>query len=168
MLHEAHDFVDQNDGRKAEVGHMDQISRLATMARRNHVGLCEDLGEFMLRASGFAGRGASRLGAPHYGDFYRALVEKQVDTFVRDIASRGTVASLRDYWEDLPAFRPPMTSLRDVDEAGYIVAAGRDPLARGRSTDVDRQDLAKVMRAIRTQRGSASEMDADGGSDGRG
>jgi hypothetical protein len=168
MLREAHDFVNQNDGRKADVAHMDQISRLATMARRNHVGLCEDLGGFMLRASGFAGKGASKLGAPHYEDFYRALVEKQVDTFVRDIASRGTVASLYDYWKDLPAFRPPMTSLRDVDEAGYIVAAARDPLARGRSTDVDRQDLARVMRAIRTQRGSASEMDADGGSDERG
>lgn len=167
MLREAHEFLDQNDARKAEVAHMDQISRLGTMARRNHVALCEALGGFMLRASGFAGKGASRLGAPHYEEFYRALVEKQVDTFVRDIASRGTAASLRDYWEDLPAFRPPMTSLRDVDEAGYIVAAGRDPLARGRSTDVDRQDLAKVMRAIRTQRGSASEMDADGGSDER-
>ena len=167
MLHEARDFVGQDELRKADVPHMDQISRLATMARRDHVALCEALGAFMLRASGFAGKGASRLGAPHYEDFYRALVEKQVDLFVRDIASRGTISSLRDYWDDLPAFRPPMTSLRDVDEAGYIVAAARDPLARGRSTDVDRQDLAKVMRAIRTQRGSASEMDADGGGDER-
>jgi hypothetical protein len=163
MLREAREFLAQDDGRKAEVSHMDQTSRFATLAQRNHVALCEALGEFMLRASGFAGKGASQLGAPHYEDFYRALVEKQVDTFVRDISSRGTIASLRDYWDDLPAFRPPMTSLRDVDEAGYIVAAGRDPLARGRSTDVDRQDLAKVMRAIRTQRGAASEMDADGG-----
>ncbi|MHA6645373.1 helicase-related protein [Mesorhizobium sp. A623] len=168
MLREAREFLAQDDGRKAEVSHMDQISRFATLAQRNHVALCEALGGFMLRASGFAGKGASQLGAPHYEDFYRALVEKQVDTFVRDISSRGTIASLRDYWDDLPAFRPPMTSLRDVDEAGYIVAAGRDPLARGRSTDVDRQDLAKVMRAIRTQRGTASELDADGGDDGRG
>ena len=59
-----------------------------------------------------------------------------------------------------------MTSLRDVDEAGYIVAAGRDPMARGNTTDVDLRDLAKVMKAIRTQRGSASELDADGGNNG--
>lgn len=163
MLREAREFMAQDDCRKAEVNHMDQISRFATLAQRDHVAFCEALGEFMLRASGFAGRGASKLGTPHYAEFYRALVEKQVDTFVRDISNRGTIASLRDYWNDLPAFRPPMTSLRDVDEAGYIIAAGRDPLSRGRSTDVDRQDLAKVMRAIRTQRGTASEMDADGG-----
>jgi hypothetical protein len=94
------------------------------------------------------------------------LVDKQVDVFVRSIASRGTTSSLREYWDDLPAFQKPMTSLRDVDEAGYIVAAGRDPLARSRSTDIDRAQLAEVMRAIRTQRGTASEMDADGGSDG--
>ena len=79
---------------------------------------------------------------------------------------RETISSLRDYWKDFPAFKPPMTSLRDVDEAGYIVAAARDPLAKGKSTDVDRRDLARVMRAIRTQRGSASEMDADGGGNG--
>lgn len=166
MLREARDFLCHDDDRKPEVAHMDQVSRLASLARRNHLALCEALGDFMLRASGYAGKGASKLGAPHYEEFYRALVDKQVDTFVRSIASRDTIASLRDYWEDLPAFQKPMTSLRDVDEAGYIVAAGRDPLARGRSTDVDRQHLAEVMRAIRTQRGTASEMDADGGSDG--
>lgn len=166
MLSEARDFLAQDDHRKAEVGHMDQVSRLASLARRNHLALCEALGDFMLRASGYAGKGASRLGSPHYEEFYRALIDKQVDTFVRSIASRETISSLRDYWEDIPAFQKPMTSLRDVDEAGYIVAAARDPLARSRSTDIDRQQLAEVMRAIRTQRGTASEMDADGGSDG--
>ncbi|MBX9898213.1 MAG: hypothetical protein K2Y17_10005, partial [Qipengyuania sp.] len=81
-------------------------------------------------------------------------------------SSLATIPSLRDYWTDVPVFKPPMTSLRDVDEAGYIVAAMRDPRARGRSADVDRRDIAKVMKEIRTQRGSASELDADGGSDG--
>ena len=166
MLREARDFLEQDDARKPEVAHMDQISRLASLARRNHLAMCEALGDFMLRASGYAGKGASKLGSPHYEEFYRALVDKQVDTFVRSVASRDTIASLRDYWEDLPAFQKPMTSLRDVDEAGYIVAAARDPLARSRSTDIDRQQLAEVMRAIRTQRGTASEMDADGGSNG--
>jgi hypothetical protein len=166
MLREARDFIAQDDDRKPEVGHMDQVSRLAALARRNHLAMCEALGDFMLRASGYAGKGASKLGSPHYEDFYRAVVDKQVDTFVRSIASRDTISTLRDYWEDLPALQKPMTSLRDVDEAGYIVAAARDPLARSRSTDIDRHQLAEVMRAIRTQRGTASEMDSDGGNDG--
>lgn len=166
MLREARDFIVQDDARKFEVAHMDQVNRLAAMEQRDHLAFTKALVEFMLRASGFAGKGAARLGSPHYEEFYRGLVDKQVENFARDISSRGTISSLRDYWKDLPAFKPPMTSLRDVDEAGYIVAAARDPLAKGKTTDVDRRDLAKVMRAIRTQRGSASEMDADGGSNG--
>lgn len=166
MLREARDFIAKDDARKIEVGHMDQVNRLAAMEQRDHLAFTKALVGFMLRASGFAGKGAAHLGAPHYEEFYYGLVDKQVENFARDISSRGTISSLRDYWKDLPAFKPPMTSLRDVDEAGYIVAAARDPLAKGKTTEVDRRDLAKVMRAIRTQRGSSSEMDADGGSNG--
>lgn len=166
MLREARDFIGKDDERKFEVAHMDQVSRLAALEKRDHLGFTKELVSFVLRASGFAGKGASHLGSPHYEEFYRGLVDKQVENFARDISGRGTISSLRDYWKDIPVFKPPMTSLRDVDEAGYIVAAARDPLARGRTADVDRRDLAKVMKAIRTQRGSASELDADGGSNG--
>ena len=166
MLQEARNFFAADDERKFEVAHMDQVSRLAALERRDHLSFTTALGSFMLRAMGYAGKGSMHLGAPHYEDFYRGLVDKQVETFARDISARGTISSLREYWRDQPAFKPPMTSLRDVDEAGYIVASGRDPLAKGKTTDVNLSDLAKVMRAIRSQRGSASEMDADGGSNG--
>ena len=166
MLREAREFIDLADDRKAEVTPMDQVSRFASMAKRGHVAFCEELGSFILRSTGFAGRGEIKLGAPPYDEFYRGMIDKQVDIFAQDIAARATTAPLRDYWNDIPAFRPPMTSLRDVDEAGYIVAAARDPMAIGRSTNVDRTDLAAVMRAIRMQRGTGSELDADGGVDG--
>ncbi|RVT38957.1 DEAD/DEAH box helicase family protein [Sphingobium algorifonticola] len=166
MLREARDFFAMDDARKFEVAHMDQVSRLSAMEQRDHLGFNKQLVAFMLRASGFAGKGATHLGSPHYEEFYRGLVDKQVENFARDISARNTISSLRDYWTDIPVFKPPMTSLRDVDEAGYIVAAMRDPLAKGRTADVDRRDLAKVMKAIRTQRGTASELDADGGSNG--
>ncbi len=166
MLREARDFVAKDDARKFEVPHMDQVSRLAALEKRDHLGFTKELVSFMLRASGFAGKGSSHLGSPHYDEFYRGLIDNQVERFARHISSLATIPSLRDYWTDVPVFKPPMTSLRDVDEAGYIVAAMRDPRARGRSADVDRRDIAKVMKEIRTQRGSASELDADGGSDG--
>lgn len=166
MLREARDFLALDDDHKATIPQMDQISRFGALARKGHLAFCEELGSFMLKASGFEGRGASALGAPYYAEHYRRLVDKEVDKFVRDISERATIAQLREYWDDIPAFKPPMTSLRDVDEAGYIVAASRDPLATGRSTDVNRRELALVMRAIRTQRGTGSEMDADGGKDG--
>ncbi|MYG26799.1 MAG: helicase, partial [Boseongicola sp. SB0677_bin_26] len=166
MLREAREFLALGDDRKSSVTQMDQVGRFAAMARGDHVAFRDELGDFILRAIGFVGRGSTNFGAPHYGDFYRGLVEEQVDEFVRDMAARSMIAPLRDYWNDIPAFRPPMTSLRDVDEAGYIVAAGRDPLATGRSSNIDRGGLAAVMRAIRTQRGFGSELDADGGADG--
>ena len=167
MLREAGEFIELAEDRKAQVTPMDQVSRLSSMAKRDQVAFCEELGSFILDSTGFSGRGAIKLGAPPYGDFYRRLIEKEIDNFARDIAARATNAPLRDYWADFPAFRPPMTSLRDVDEAGYIVAAARDPLATGRSMNVDRGELAAVMRAIRTQRGTGSELDADGGIDGQ-
>lgn len=166
MLREARDFIAKEDASKFEVPHMDQVSRLAALEKRDHLGFTKELVSFMLRASGFAGKGPSHLGSPHYEEFYRGLVDNQVERFARHISSLATIPSLRDYWTDVPVFKPPMTSLRDVDEAGYIVAAMRDPRARGRSADIDRRDIAKVMKAIRTQRGSASELDADGGSNG--
>jgi hypothetical protein len=82
------------------------------------------------------------------------------------MARQNTAASLRDYWDGQTAvFQKPMTSLRDVDEAGYIVASGYDPFASERSTRVNRQDIAVVMRAIRSQKGDAAETDADGGTE---
>ncbi len=166
MLREARDFIVMDEARKFEVPHMDQVSRIAALEKRDHLGFTKELVSFMLRASGFAGKGPSHLGSPHYEDFYRGLVDNQVERFAQHISSLATIPSLRDYWTDVPVFKPPMTSLRDVDEAGYIVAAMRDPQARGKSANVDRRDIAKVMKMIRTQRGSASELDSDGGSNG--
>ena len=61
---EAREFIALVDDRKAGVTPMDQVSRLASMARRGHVAFCEELGSFILRSTGFAGRGVTKLGAP--------------------------------------------------------------------------------------------------------
>ncbi|MEC5293241.1 DEAD/DEAH box helicase [Aurantimonas sp. C2-4-R8] len=167
MLREAKDFLKLNNARKAEVAPMDQVSRFGALAKKDYVALRDEIGDFMLRSSGFAGRGPTKLGAPHYADHYSRLVDAEVDAFLRDISERATASPLREYWTDFPTLKPPMTSLRDVDEAGYIVAAGRDPLATGNSANVDKQQLALVMRAIRSQRGTGAELDADDAHGGR-
>ena len=76
MLREAREFIDLADDRKAGVTPMDQVSRFASMARRGHVAFCEELGSFILRSTGFAGRGVTKLGAPPYDEFYRELIDK--------------------------------------------------------------------------------------------
>ena len=62
-----------------------------------------------------------------------------------------TESRLRDYWNDQTAvFKKPITSLRDVDEAGLIIGSAYDPGARTISTRVDQASLARVMRANRS------------------
>lgn len=164
MLEEAQEFISAPDNHKDQVQHMDQVGRLRNLAKRDPLALSDRLAEFILTASGFEGRGALALGSPHYAEFYRRIVEKSSAEFVEDIAERGISATLVDYWTDQPIFQKPMTSLRDVDEAGMIVAATRDPRAEGtRTTTLRLDDVAEVMRVVRNQRGTSSELDGDGG-----
>lgn len=165
MLEETRTFQSLPSDRKAQVTPMDNVTRLATMAQRRHVAFAQAVGEFALTSSGFNGRGPAKLGAPHYEEHYRRTVDRAINGLVRDLATRAGTGRLQDYWADRPALKPPMTSLRDVDEAGWIVAAASDPLATTRTRSVDIAQLAEVMRAIRSQRGSG-ELDADGGVNG--
>jgi hypothetical protein len=89
-------------------------------------------------------------------------VEQEVSRFTASVRNFDTTLRLYEYWEDSAApFKPPMTSLRDVDEAGMIAAAGFDArVTQGRRT-IDQDDLVRVMRAIRQQRGSVAETDVD-------
>ncbi|MFN3523355.1 MAG: DEAD/DEAH box helicase family protein [Phenylobacterium sp.] len=164
MLREADEFVHLPDDRKANVQAADALGRLRTLANDTRVGLEKEIGTFALRSAGFAGRGPSRFGSPPYGDHYQGMVDHEIARFAASMTRQMTSARLADYWAGLDTvFQKPMTSLRDVDEAGYIVASGYDPFAKGRTNAVDIRDLTAVMRAIRTQKGEAAETDADEG-----
>lgn len=164
MIREAEEFVRLDDANKSNVVLGDMVRRLGARASRDMVGFCNDLGSFILRSAGFSGRGPAALGSPNHAEHYRGLVDRAVQDFARDLARQATAATLRDYWEgQTPVFQKPMTSLRDVDEAGLIVASSYDPQATERTTRINRQDVAAVMRAIRSQKGEGAETDADGG-----
>jgi hypothetical protein len=88
-------------------------------------------------------------------------VDQEVQRFSNSVRNLQAALLLSDYWDDQSTvFRPPMTSLRDVDEAGTIVASAFDALAQDRRT-VNLDEVATVMRAIRSQRGVAAETDSD-------
>jgi len=166
MLKEAEQFVRLEDAAKPNVVLADMVSRLRAQAVADMVAFQDDVGTFILKSAGYRGRGPGELGRPHYRDHYRGLVDNSIQRFAQDMTRQNTAASLRDYWDGQTAvFQKPMTSLRDVDEAGYIVASGYDPFATERSMRVNRQDLAIVMRAIRSQKGDAAETDHDGGTE---
>lgn len=162
MLKESEDFIALADDRKADVPAADALSRLKAWASDRRVGFQNDLGSFALRAAGFEGRGPAGLGQPPYRDHYQGLVDHEIGRFALSMTQQTTSARLAEYWSGLDTvFQKPMTSLRDVDEAGYIVASGYDPRATGRSTSVEIRDLTAVMKAIRTQKGEAAETDDD-------
>jgi hypothetical protein len=163
MLREAKQFLQLDDAHKSNVVQADMVRPLRAQATNHMVSFCNDLGSFILKSTGYAGRGADALGSPHYAEHYRGMVDHEVQRFAEDMLRQATAASLRDYWDGQTAvFQKPMTSLRDVDEAGYIVASSYDPLATERTMRVNLQDVVAVMRAIRNQKGDAAETDADG------
>jgi Helicase conserved C-terminal domain len=158
IMRENQSFVRAADSAKARTDCFETISPIRALIRRDPTAFTAELGEFASRAIGFQGRGQGALGRPIYAELYRSLVEQEVSRFTSSVRNFDTPLRLHEYWEDSAApFKPPMTSLRDVDEAG----AGFDArITQGRRT-IDQDDLIRVMRAIRQQRGSVAETDVD-------
>jgi hypothetical protein len=166
MLKEARGIVRADDDAKERAPTYDMVTRFKNLASRDSVALADELGDFILRAIGFEGRSADHIGAPPYQGYYRGIVLNAAQDFADAMIQQRTASTLAEYWKDLgPVFKKPMTSLRDVDEAGYITASAYDPGSQETSKRVDRQDIAEVMRVIRSQKGDAAETDADGGMD---
>lgn len=162
VLKEAERFMAEADASKGRVEALDVVRPLSSMARHNPIAFADDIGNFVLHSIGFQGRGINQRGRPFYDEHYRSLVEHDVNSFATSVRGFQTPIMLQEYWEDRgAAFRPPMTSLRDVDEAGLIVGGAFDAAARAGARGIDLEELALVMRAIRTQRGAVAETDTD-------
>ena len=162
VMRENEVFVRAPDNTKSRTDCFETIVPIRALIRKDPTGFSARLGEFALRAIGFEGRGTEALGSPVYGELYRALVDQEISRFTNSIRNLDTPLRIYEYWDDSAAvFKPPMTSLRDVDEAGTIAAGAFDArVTHGRRT-IDQDDLVRVMRAIRHQRGSVAETDAD-------
>ncbi|MCF3638861.1 helicase [Rhizobium sp. TRM95111] len=161
MLNDASEFVRLDDSKKADLKTFDSTKLLSTQASKDIVGFSNDLASFMLSSMGVAGRDGSGFGKPPYPDFYRDGAMNAAHEFGKAMRSFLVAAQLKDYWGDYDAvFKKPMTSLRDVDEAGVITASVIDPGTTDQRS-VRAEDVAAVMKAIRGQRGDTAETDAD-------
>lgn len=150
------------DETKARAASYDVVTPIAAFARRDQTGFIDELGGFLLSAVGFEGRGDSHYGRPVYQEIYRALVDQEVTRFAQHMRNLNSPIRLYEYWtESGAAFRQPMTSLRDVDEAGIITAGAFDMHAREGRRRIDPEQLIQVMRAIRNQRGEVAETDLE-------
>ncbi|MBN8544251.1 MAG: DEAD/DEAH box helicase [Alphaproteobacteria bacterium] len=152
-------FVAATDDRKSQVESYDLTSTFTALTQRGLINFADDLGGFVLQSIGFFGRGTSHNGAPVYDDLYRSLIDGEVMKFGTRIRENLTPTVLREFWKDSRTpFRPPMTSLRDVDEAGIITAGAYDGMRQSR---INLDQVGEIMRAIRSQRGTVAETDSE-------
>ncbi|HEV7163863.1 MAG TPA: helicase-related protein [Gammaproteobacteria bacterium] len=114
-------------------------------------GLCS----FVEKALGLQSENAAPGARKHYQELVRSRIEATLTEWSRDML--GEQRSLFDYFKaQQSALKRPMTSLRDVDEAGAIYFGRRDLVSR-RSIDDD--TARRVMRLIR--RGTAEDGDLE-------
>lgn len=162
MLEESKLLIATPDADKQRIDHYETIVPIRRLITNDPVAFLDNLGGFMHESLGMSGRGPKELGRPVYHDLYRRLVAAEVNKFSDSIRRMSTTLRLREYWDDsYAAFKPPMTSLRDVDEAGLIVAGAFDDKATAGRTQIRPDELIKVMKAIRQQRGGVAETDHD-------
>lgn len=97
--------------------------------------------------------------APDGKEHYQSLVRETVRSFLDEL-SVGPYknTSLSEYFRDQKALRRPMTSLRDVDEAGSIRKGSNDPNPKGKPY-LDAAKVIAVMDTIRYGTAEAGERE---------
>ncbi|CVI59710.1 DEAD/DEAH box helicase family protein [Agrobacterium leguminum] len=161
MLKDAEAFLGLPDSGKFNLQSNEFTTTLGYLAKTDLLNFANDLGGFMLDAMGANGRGAGGFGSPPYRNFYHDSTDRAAQDLGKSLRSLEIELRLQKYWEQAAKLRKPMTSLRDVDEAGVITAADFHRGAKGGTLNVDMAEVAKVMRSIRRQRGDSAETDAD-------
>ncbi|MGI0549911.1 helicase-related protein [Pseudomonas aeruginosa] len=118
--------------------------------RNDEVGFVNRTVEFICAAIGL-----NEDFAPAGEDFYREAIHKRVRELLEDMARQeNESAALRDYFNQFTnSLQQPMTSLRDVDQAGQIRLAKKGE----RGGTLDRAHVRDVMAFIR--RGYAESGD---------
>ena len=137
----------------------DRKSEVRTMRRTNEVndylqdkGCRDDLAKFLVEALGL------HLRPPPEGEeYYRALLRRELNGYRQRMEDlQLQTIEFRRFFEQIDSTMRPMTSLRDVDEPGLIIASQYD--VKGLKSK--RENTALAMEFIR--RGVASELGADG------
>lgn len=139
-----------SDSDKPMVPTYSEVRHIRTWKESNPIAAKQLVVKFMKDAYGIK-KNFPTMGAEHYAD----LASHEVETILREVDepfARGS--KLGQFFVIRKSTLRPMTSLRDVDEPGYIVAYNRE--ANGR-TPLPEEKLERVMRFIR--RGSGAEID---------
>lgn len=103
------------------------------------------------------------LGGPNSPEHYRNLLLRELERIRNTLTGTDYSGLLSKFWSNPHTnLKRPMTSLRDVDEAGSIVASGMAGGQRVSAESVaDAMAFLRNRGAGRTRRGASSEMDAE-------
>lgn len=104
---------------------------------------------------GLEGHPISHKGAPDYRDHYVKEVRKHLHGFAKEVvAAFMTTASLTTMFANTTTIQTPMTSLRDVDEAGLIIPVRKDSGGTIGTRAASYEALYRSMQTVMQKKGA--------------
>ncbi len=129
-------------------------------------GFFRSAGSFVVNAVGVKGRGLSAIGQPNNQEYYESSILNEIHRLVTEFDDRpDTLTNLDKFWTSSRVAKKPMTSLRDIDEAGVIMAGKYLPERVGKGIlRMPRIEDAMLIatKNVRKQTAVFSEMDSEG------
>src|SRR6266700_190733 len=156
-------FMEYADAEKIRAPRFETVNDVNRLFTGNDLpGAAKDFMEFCVLALGVPGRGVSRLGAAPHPEYYDGRIRNLAKQLTDEFRTENATTRLSDYWENSPVGQKPMTSLRDIDEAGRFIPAR--PFGKHRIKGADEKALiAEALRIVRRQRSRVGELDRDDG-----
>lgn len=138
----ARDFLRMEDDKKATWKTNAEIRDILPDYQRNPILFIDQISNFVSLAIGLKDGYA-----PQGEDYYKAEVKKRIRRMVEEMAEQqNRNSSLKTYFEqNTDSLLKPMTSLRDVDQAGLIRLAAKD-VDGSRLSDEDVRDVMAFVR----------------------
>jgi hypothetical protein len=137
---------------------VNDVNRL--LAQNDYPRAVNDFMDFAVSAIGVHGRGFAKIGASQRPDFYESRTRNQAKQLIDEFRRLYTTTRLSDYWQTPGFARPPMTSLRDIDEAARFVLS-RQYGPKSKAGDDEKKILRAALRIVRNQNGRVAELDDD-------
>lgn len=158
-------FVEAKD--KSTVYPIDNTHEVKKLIRKMTIdGFFSSAGHFLINAIGVKGRGIHLIGQPNNQEYYESSILNEIHRLVTEFNERAdTLTKLDMFWSGSRVAKKPMTSLRDVDEAGVIMAGKYLPerVQKGilKTPRIEGAVLIAT-KNVRKQTAIFSEMDSEG------
>lgn len=158
-------FVEATD--KSTISPMDTTLEVKKLIRAMTTdGFFRKAGDFIKCAVGVDGRGSLFIGQPNNKEYYESSLLNEVHRLASEFMDRpDTLTNLDSFWLGSSVAKKPMTSLRDIDEAGVIMATRYMPEHVGKGilrTPRIEDAVVIATKNVRKQTAIFSEMDSEG------